>query len=89
MPALLRGVALLPTGATYDPDGFADRNSNPNVLTRDIGTSELGQGCAAQSCLVEIEKIPGDLPELRVNQPPVLLERAEMGTNPKMEGREA
>ena len=68
---LMRGVALLPTGATYDPDGRADRNSNPNVLTRDIGTSELGQGCAAQSCLVEAEKFSGELPSLRVNSPPV------------------
>ncbi|WP_173934521.1 molybdopterin-dependent oxidoreductase [Chelativorans sp. Marseille-P2723] len=68
---LTRGVALLPTGATYDPDGTGDRNSNPNVLTRDIGTSELGQGCAAQSCLVEVEKFAGELPPLRVNRPPV------------------
>lgn len=76
-PGLVRGVALLPTGATYDPDGATDRNSNPNVLTRDIGTSELGQGCAAQSCLVEIEKFIGELPELRVNRPPVQRERGD------------
>lgn len=68
---LVRGAALLPTGATYDPDGAMDRNSNPNVLTRDIGTSELGQGCAAQSCLIEVEKLSGELPPLRVNSPPV------------------
>jgi biotin/methionine sulfoxide reductase len=68
---LVRGVALLPTGATYDPDGMLDRNSNPNVLTRDIGTSELGQGCSAQSCLVEIERFDGALPDLRVMHPPV------------------
>lgn len=69
---ILPGVALLPTGATYDPDGNTDRNSNPNVLTRDIGTSELGQGCAAQSCLVEIERYDSTLPALRVNEPPVI-----------------
>lgn len=68
---LVRGVALLPTGATFDPDGFDDRNSNPNVLTRDIGTSELGQGCSAQSCLVEIARLDTPLPELRVMRPPV------------------
>ncbi|WP_245198526.1 molybdopterin-dependent oxidoreductase [Jiella mangrovi] len=69
---VLAGVALLPTGATYDPDGRSDRNSNPNVLTRDVGTSELGQGCAAQSCLVEIERLDRPLPELRVSRPPVI-----------------
>jgi len=68
---LVRGVALLPTGATFDPDGFEDRNSNPNVLTRDVGTSELGQGCAAQSCLVEITRHDAPLPELRITRSPV------------------
>lgn len=69
---LMPGVVLLPTGATYDPDGMTDRNSNPNVLTRDIGTSELGQGCAAQSCLVQVERHLAPLPPLRVNQPPII-----------------
>ncbi|WP_417588101.1 molybdopterin-dependent oxidoreductase [Pararhodobacter oceanensis] len=68
--AVLQGVVLLPTGSTYDPDGPIDRGSNPNVLTRDIGTSELGQGCAAQSCLVEIARYDAPLPDLRVNHPP-------------------
>ncbi len=70
--AVLPGVVLLPTGSSYDPDGSADRGSNPNVLTRDIGTSELGQGSAAQSCLVEVERFDGPLPELRSLRPPVL-----------------
>lgn len=70
--AVMQGVVLLPTGSTYDPDGMQDRNSNPNVLTPDIGTSVLGQGCAAQSCLVDVEVFKGPLPELRVNRPPVL-----------------
>lgn len=69
--AVVPGVVLLPTGSTYDPDGTMDRGSNPNVLTRDTGTSELGQGCAAQSCLVEVERFDGDLPELRVTSPPL------------------
>jgi biotin/methionine sulfoxide reductase len=68
---MVRGVARLPTGATYDPDVTADRNSNPNVLTRDIGTSELGQGCSAQSCLVEIERFEGNAPRLRIFETPV------------------
>lgn len=69
---IMAGVALLPTGSTFDPDGTTDRGSNPNVLTRDIGTSELGQGCAAQSCLVQVERYDGVLPDLRVMHPPVL-----------------
>jgi len=69
--AVLAGVVLLPTGATYDPDGAMDRNSNPNVLTRDIGSSTLGQGCAAQSCLVQVERFTAPLPELRVARAPL------------------
>ncbi|TIQ93051.1 MAG: hypothetical protein E5X44_11855, partial [Mesorhizobium sp.] len=32
---------------------------NPNVLTLDVGTSQFGQGCSAQSCLVCIENYAG------------------------------
>lgn len=70
---VMPGVILLATGATYDPDGATDRSSNPNVLTRDIGTSELGQGCAAQSCLVEVELYTDPLPPLRVTRPPEII----------------
>ncbi len=68
---VLRGVAWLPTGATFDPDerGF-DRHSNPNVLTPDCGTSLLGQGCSAQSCLVEIERFDKAVPPVRIFEPP-------------------
>lgn len=69
--AVIPGVVLLPTGSTFDPDGTTDRGSNPNVLTRDIGTSDLGQGCAAQSCLVEVERFDRPLPELRVTRAPI------------------
>jgi biotin/methionine sulfoxide reductase len=50
------GVVALPTGAWYDPtqDG-TDSQGNPNVLTRDKGTSRLGQGSSAHTALVEIE----------------------------------
>ena len=53
-------VVQLSTGAWYDPvqDGDEidlDRGGNPNVLTRDTGSSSLGQGPTAHSCLVEIE----------------------------------
>jgi biotin/methionine sulfoxide reductase len=50
------GVVALPTGAWYDPasDG-TDTQGNPNLLTRDRGTSRLGQGSSAHTTLVEIE----------------------------------
>jgi biotin/methionine sulfoxide reductase len=80
---LLRGVAVLPTGAWYDPlepgvPGSLCVHGNPNVLTRDVGTSRLGQGPVAQSCLVEIERFDGRLPPVKVHQPPPI-EAAEAG----------
>jgi len=53
---ILKGVVSLPTGAWFSPaaDG-TDGQGNPNVLTRDAGTSRLGQGSSAHSCLVDIE----------------------------------
>jgi biotin/methionine sulfoxide reductase len=53
---VMPGVARMSTGAWYDPEPGTgrDKHGNPNVLTRDVGASSLSQGCAAQSCLVEI-----------------------------------
>jgi biotin/methionine sulfoxide reductase len=51
-------VAAIPTGAWFDPDEAGnDSQGNPNVLTRDIGTSRIGQGSSAHTALVEIEKL--------------------------------
>lgn len=55
------GVVQLATGAWYRPEAFAspgspDLGGNPNVLTRDAGTSSLGQGPSALSALVEVAK---------------------------------
>jgi biotin/methionine sulfoxide reductase len=76
---LLRGVALLATGAWFDPlqpglPGSLCVHGNPNVLTQDVGTSRLGQGPSAQSCLVEIEKFSGALPPVRAHVPPPIEE---------------
>jgi biotin/methionine sulfoxide reductase len=51
------GVVALSTGAWHDPgeDGL-DAQGNPNVLTRDIGTSRIGQGSSAHTTLVQVEK---------------------------------
>lgn len=70
----LPGVAVLPTGAWYDPQDTLCVHGNPNVLTQDIGTSKLGQGPVAQSCLVEVERFAGPLPPVTVHVPPAVVE---------------
>jgi biotin/methionine sulfoxide reductase len=55
---ILRGVVALPTGAWAGPPGSnIDPDGNPNLLTRDVGTSRLAQGTSAHSTLVEVEKL--------------------------------
>ena len=54
--ALRPGVVQLSTGAWHDPDDPASDkplcvHGNPNVLTRDAGTSRLAQGCTGQLSL--------------------------------------
>ena len=71
-----RGVIQLPTGAWYDPvDPEADKplcaHGNPNVLTRDVGTSSLAQGCTGQLTTVEVERFNGNLPPIQAFDPPV------------------
>ena len=78
---LLRGVVSMATGAWYDPATPGDPDAlcvhgNPNVLTADIGTSRLGQGPSAQSCLVQIERWDGDLPPVTAHAPPPIAESA-------------
>ena len=46
-------------------------HGNPNVLTRDAGTSSLAQGPTAHSCLVEIERFDGEAPPVTVFQQPM------------------
>jgi biotin/methionine sulfoxide reductase len=73
--ALSPGVVQLSTGAWYDPeDPTADNpicvHGNPNVLTRDAGTSKLAQGCAGQLTVIEIERFDGPLPPVKAFDPP-------------------
>lgn len=69
------GVAVLATGAWYDPDedGIC-RHGNPNVLTRDTGTSRLAQGPTSGTTLVEIEPAGRDVPAVRAFDPPEIVE---------------
>jgi biotin/methionine sulfoxide reductase len=70
-----RGVVAIATGAWWNPgEGGLDAHGNPNVLTQDVGTSRLGQGCAAQSCLVQIERFTGPLPPVTVLDQPARVE---------------
>ena len=77
---VLEGVALIATGAWYDPltpgePGTLDKHGNPNMVTPDIGSSPLSQGCAAQSTLVQIELFRGEPPPVTAFDPPVFAER--------------
>lgn len=52
---IMPGVVALPTGAWFgDPSDTIDPHGNANVLTRDVGTSRLGQGSSAHSALVQV-----------------------------------
>jgi len=73
--ALRPGIVQLSTGAWYDPeDPAADQplciHGNPNVLTRDTGTSRLAQGCTGQLTMVEIERFDGLLSPIKAFDPP-------------------
>ena len=77
---LRRGVVEMATGAWYDPlepgrIGTLDKHGNPNVLTLDKGSSRLGQGCIAHSCLVEVERYEGELPPITAFDPPRFVSR--------------
>ena len=72
------GVVRLPTGAWFDPvPGVGPAplcaHGNPNVLTADVPSSRLSQGCAGQHALVEIERWAGQPPPVTVGSPPPLL----------------
>ena len=74
--ALRPGVVQLSTGAWYDPDDpTSDKplcvHGNPNVLTRDAGTSKLAQGCTGQLTQIDIERFDGPLPPIRAFDPPI------------------
>jgi biotin/methionine sulfoxide reductase len=78
--AIRRDVVRLPTGAWFDPVPGAGpeplcAHGNPNVLTADIPSSRLSQGCAGQHALVEVERWAGPLPPVTVGAPPPLVPR--------------
>ena len=70
------GILSLATGAWYDPDLSGDpqmcKHGNPNVLTADFGTSEIAQGPSALTCLVDVERFVGAVPEVTAYEPPMI-----------------
>ncbi|POX42610.1 Asp-tRNA(Asn)/Glu-tRNA(Gln) amidotransferase GatCAB subunit C [Streptomyces sp. Ru73] len=67
------GVLALPTGAWYDPAdaaaGGLDKHGNPNVLTRDLGTSRLAQGPTSGTTLVQVERYDAPPPPVTAFEP--------------------
>ncbi|MEO0958204.1 MAG: molybdopterin dinucleotide binding domain-containing protein, partial [Pseudomonadota bacterium] len=77
---VMQGVVQLSTGAWYDPEVPGDpkslcKHGNPNVLTRDKGTSRLAQGPSAHTALVEVARVEGTPPPVTAFDPPVLKQR--------------
>lgn len=62
---IMPGVVQLSTGAWWTPTDEIDCiHGNPNVLTTDAGSSGLAQGSSAHTCMVEVERFIGPIPEL-------------------------
>lgn len=75
--SIRRGVVQLPTGAWYDPADPEEEtplcvHGNPNVLTRDVGTSALAQGCTGQLTTIEVDRFEGNLPPIQAYDPPAV-----------------
>lgn len=67
-------VIIICEGAWYDPDEWGKKSlcqhGNVNVLTRDKGSSSLGQSNCAHTLLVQVEKFKGVLREIRAFSKP-------------------
>jgi biotin/methionine sulfoxide reductase len=75
---IMPGVVQLPTGAWFAPLDHADPpfcvHGNPNVLTRDAGTSALAQGCTGQHTVVQVQRWTDPVPPVRAHEPPAFVE---------------
>ena len=87
--AIAPGIVQLATGAWYDPDADGTcKHGNPNVLTRDKGTSQLAQGPSAHTCLVDITKLEGPPPTVTAHEPPRLVTELDGGAEGRAVGPE-
>lgn len=70
------GVIRQSTGSWFAPVSMQGKtlpleaHGNPNVLTRDLGSSSLSQGCAAYSCLVKVSRFTAPVPPLTIFEKP-------------------
>lgn len=82
---VMAGIVNLSTGAWFDPLDVGDGSlecghGNPNILTRDIGTSKLAQGCCGQVTIVEVSRYDGELPPIQAYDPPARESATELAT---------
>lgn len=73
---IIQGTVALYEGGWYDPQDLGSdsplcKNGNPNVLTRNEGSSKLGQGNAPNTTTVQVEKFEGEVPKVTVFEEPV------------------
>tara|TARA_B100000686_G_C15789282_1_gene478874 strand:- start:49 stop:447 length:399 start_codon:yes stop_codon:yes gene_type:complete len=71
------GVVRLSAGAWYDSNygepGSLEIHGNPNVLTRDFGTSRVGQAPTSTTALVEVEVYQEIAPKINVYSLPKMV----------------
>ncbi|MBT1159675.1 molybdopterin-dependent oxidoreductase [Aminobacter anthyllidis] len=76
--AIRPGVVQMSTGSWFDPEepgrpGSLCKHGNPNILTKDVGTSSLTQGPTALTCLVDVEVYRGNVPDMTAFDPPEIV----------------
>lgn len=76
-----KSVMQLATGAWFEPENAAaDKtmcvHGNPNILTRDVGTSQLAQGSTGQLTKVEVERFVGEPPPVQIFETMKFMESA-------------
>lgn len=72
---IIKGTVAVHEGAWFDPQDLNSenvlcKNGNPNVLTRDEGTSKLAQGNSSNTAIVQVEKYQGNVPKVGVFKQP-------------------
>jgi biotin/methionine sulfoxide reductase len=77
---VMEGVVQLSTGAWWAPTDEIDCvHGNPNVLTTDAGSSSLAQGPSAHTCMVDVERFAGTVPDMDPHAPPMLIRTGSEG----------
>ncbi|OAQ14784.1 trimethylamine N-oxide reductase I catalytic subunit [Bibersteinia trehalosi Y31] len=77
---IIKGTVAVHEGAWFDPQDLNTaqvlcKNGNPNVLTRDEGTSKLAQGNSSNTTILQLEKYQAEAPEIQVLKAPHFIER--------------